>query len=264
MRWLDANVKEVIKNVPLIVIKENVAKIYEVFECASIQLTTVEMASKRKRRCYPSKSVIDDITAGKSDAFLDFLSGYPREDHYLQQVPKFIYPLDLKLIRKSCLWLHPKGPKIDSDCNIFCDLNLGYITFLKSLLIPKSVDNYSRLCPALLKALKKFATTEEEKSDLETKAFQSFQQLCHHQPDLIFVFLILSSCAHAIKDVQLEGTYKDDFYSTVIKISLLGNHHLCEKCIKSMNETDAEIVINCESEITLSQSNRDVHFPLEL
>ena len=222
----------------------------------------VEMASKRKRRCYPSKTAIDNITTGKSDAFLDYLFGYPREDHYLQQVPKFIYPLNLKLIRKSCLWLHPKGPKIDSDCNVFCDLTPGFISFLKSLLIPKSIDTYSRLCPSLLKALKKFATMEDEKSDLEMKAFQSFQQLCYHQPDLIFTFLTISFCIHAIKDVNLEGAYKDDFYSTVIKISLCGNHHhLCEKCIKLVNETCTEIVIDCkdkESEITLSQSNKDV------
>lgn len=226
------------------------------------------MASKRKRRCYPSKAAIDDITAGKSDAFLDFLSGCPREDHYLRQVPKFIYPLNLKLIQKSCLRLHPKGPKLDSDCDIICALNPGYVTFLKSLLIPAAAEAYSRLCPALLKALEKFAATEEGKADLQTLAFQSFRQLCHHQPDLIFVFLTLSACVRAIKDVQFEGAYKDDFYSTVIKISFVGNHHhLCEKCIKAVNETDAEIVVDSkdkESQITLSQSNGDVHFALGL
>ena len=225
---------------------------------------------------YPSKELLSDVAEGKVNTFLDYLCGFPKENHYLYFVENFVYPIDLKSVCGNnddtpCLWLNTKGPKIDNKCLKRCKVYPKYHMFLKTLLLAKTVQIYADSCSLLLRALRKYASKavveEHDKTSL-SKDLQSFQQLCRHQPDLVFCYMSIQFCLRnewndVVKDIEFEGSYSDDIYSTVIKIYFLSNEiHLCGNCIKAINEnclqTDIILDVKTEGEIILSQTNRDV------
>lgn len=245
-----------------------------------------ENSSNAKRLKYPSSQLLDDIADGKADVFLDYLCGFPRESHYLQIVKKLIYPVDLRLSMqhrgggeegcdsKSCLWMNPKGPKIDYECKKCCEDSSNYSQFLKTLLLPRCLSVYAEKCPDLLKALKNYlcnVTESNEGPETSKKITASFEQLAYHQPDIIFAYLTLQSCLKKesktkdiIKHVDLEGTYSKEKYSTVIKIRLNSiSLHVCGTCVSVILENCLQLMVTInlkesDYEIVLSQTNVDV------
>lgn len=257
----------------------------------------VHSKKKRKKVCYPSDSLLEEIIAGKTDIQLDYFNECHNEYHYSQLVSTFVYPLNVSSLVTDtvtgndrniefCLLLNQRGPKIEKQCPQTCTTTMSYSSFLKSLLISENIKAYINACSKLINALQTIVKAKGDDTNdginttaaIESKALSSFKQLLYYQPDLIYGYLVCLLCTTDLqKDdkvtVLLDGVYEHEIYFTTITLIYdKKSLHLCRACIRSIShhcvnlnvtiswkEAGCEIVLFQKNSITTPSS---VHFSL--